>query len=74
MSASAPPPDRSLGTRVIARFLDGPLPVLVIVGCLLAGVLSLPDPLIHDAVAGPWSAILDDESCLATVQSLTARR
>ena len=30
--------------------------------------------LIHDAVAGPWSAILDDESCLATVQSLTARR
>jgi len=33
--------DRSLGTRIVARFLDGPLPILMIVGSLLAGAISL---------------------------------
>ncbi|MHC4408990.1 MAG: efflux RND transporter permease subunit [Planctomycetota bacterium] len=31
----------SIGTRIVARFLGGPLPVLMILGSLLAGAISL---------------------------------
>jgi len=34
-------PDTSLGTRIVARFLDGPLPVMIILVSLMAGAISL---------------------------------